>query len=203
MRLRQCGFSLGGEVTVRRHRLSLPALATLGHASLGQRRTGAMTFSFLHSTHQEKPILVPRIGLTLRVRVPPDTTGNMLTSIETINAPGFGPPLHRHRETEVFYVLEGRYLFEVDGKRFTADTGDVVAVPGGSAHAFVNLTDQPARQFIQILPGFDAAGFFVGLDDAMRSGKLDQDALNAFGRRWHVEFLGPPLKADRSNPHRH
>jgi len=29
----------------------------------------------------------------------------------------------------------------------------------------------------------------------MRDGKLDQDALNAFGRAWHVEFLGPPLKA--------
>lgn len=156
-----------------------------------------MTFSFLHSTHQEKPILIPQIGLTLRVRVPSDTTGDALTSIETINAPGFGPPLHRHRETEVFYVLEGRYLFEVDGKRFTAEVGDVVTAPGGSAHTFINVTDAPARQFIQILPGLDAATFFLELGDVMRDGKADQDALNAFGKRWHVEFLGPPLKADR------
>ena len=154
-----------------------------------------MTFSFLHSTQQETPILIPQIGLTLRVRVPPEATGGVLTSVETINAPGFGPPLHRHRETEVFYVLEGRYLFEVDGRRFAADTGDVVAVPGGSAHAFVNLTDRPARQFIQILPGLDAAAFFLGMGEVMRDGKLDQDALNAFGKRWHVEFLGPPLEA--------
>ncbi len=156
-----------------------------------------MTFSFLHSTHQEKPILIPQIGLTLRVRVPSDTTGDALTSIETINAPGFGPPLHRHRETEVFYVLEGRYLFEVDGKRFTAEVGDVVTAPGGSAHTFINVTDAPARQFIQILPGLDAATFFLELGDVMRDGKADQDALNAFGKRWHVEFLGPPLKTDR------
>src|SRR3984957_11339790 len=118
-------------------------------------------FSFLHSTHQETPILIPQIGLDLRVRVPPGATGGVLTSIETANAPGFGPPLHRHRETEVFYVLEGRYLFEVDGKRFTADTGDVVTAPGGSAHPFVNITDKPARQFIQILPGLDAVAFFL------------------------------------------
>ena len=156
-----------------------------------------MTFSFLHSTHQETPIRIPQIGLELRVRVPPDMTGGMLTSIETVNAPGFGPPLHRHRETEVFYVLEGRYLFEVDGKRFTADTGDVVTAPGGSAHTFVNITDKPARQFIQILPGLDAVAFFLGLGDVMRDGKPDQDALNAFGRDWHVEFLGPPLKVGR------
>jgi quercetin dioxygenase-like cupin family protein len=156
-----------------------------------------MSFSFLHSTRQEPPILIPQIGLDLRVRVPPGMTGGVLTSIETTNAPGFGPPLHRHRETEVFYVLEGRYLFEVDGKRFTAGTGDVVTAPGGSAHAFVNITDKPARQFIQIIPGLDAVAFFLGLGDVMRDGKLDQDALNAFGRAWQVEFLGPPLKADR------
>jgi uncharacterized cupin superfamily protein len=93
------------------------------------------------------------------------------------------------------YVLEGRYLFEVDGKRFTADTGNVVTAPGGSAHTFVNITSAPARQFIEILPGLDAVAFFRGLGDVMRDGTLDQDALNAFGKAWHVEFLGPPLKA--------
>jgi quercetin dioxygenase-like cupin family protein len=155
-----------------------------------------MSFSFLHSTSQERPILIPAIGLSLRVRVPPETTGGVLTSIETVNAPGFGPPLHRHRETEISYVLEGRYLFEVDGRRFTAGAGDVVTAPGGSAHAFVSLDGVPARQFIQILPGLDAAAFFLGLGEVMRDGKLDRSALNAFGTRWHVEFLGPPLRAD-------
>jgi quercetin dioxygenase-like cupin family protein len=158
------------------------------------KETVQVTFSFLHSTHREPPILIPAIGLDLRVRVPPEMSGGVLTSIETINAPGFGPPLHRHRETEIFYVLEGRYLFEVDGRRLTAETGDVVTVPGGAAHTFVNITDTPARQFIQIVPGLDAKAFFLGLADVMRDGKLDQAALNAFGQRWHMEFLGPPLK---------
>lgn len=153
-----------------------------------------MTFQFIHSTQQETPILIPQIGLTLRVRVPPESTGGVLTSIETVNAPGFGPPLHRHPETEVFYVLEGRYLFEVDGRRFVADPGDVVTAPGGVAHTFINITDRPARQFIQILPGMDAGAFFVGLGAVMQDGVLDHNALNAFGRQWHVEFLGPPLQ---------
>jgi quercetin dioxygenase-like cupin family protein len=153
-----------------------------------------MSFSPLHSTGLEPPILVPEIGLGLRVRVPPSATGDALTWIETTNAPGFGPPLHRHRETEIFYVLEGRYLFELDGRRFTAAAGDVVVAPGGVAHAFVNIGDAPARQLVEILPGFDAAGFFRGLGDVMRAGGLDQAALNAFGAAWQVEFLGPPLR---------
>ncbi|MEJ0045728.1 MAG: cupin domain-containing protein [Rhodospirillales bacterium] len=155
-----------------------------------------MSFSFLHSPHAEPPILIPQIGLDLRVRLPPAASGGVLTAIETTNAPGFGPPLHRHRETEIFYVLEGAYLFEVDGRRFEAVVGDVLSVPGGAAHTFVNITDEPARQFIQILPGLDAVAFFTGLGNVMHDNKLDQAALNAFGKQWHVEFLGPPLRAD-------
>src|ERR1700730_1691019 len=46
-----------------------------------------MTFDFHHSKLDEKPILIPQIGLTLRVRVPPETTGGAFTAIETVNAP--------------------------------------------------------------------------------------------------------------------
>ncbi len=156
-----------------------------------------MSVRMLHSAGGDPPILIPAIGLSLQVRVPQDATGGVLTAIETINAPGFGPPLHRHREAEIFYVLEGRYLFEIDGRRITADAGDVLTVPGGAAHAFVNLGPMPARQYIQILPGLDAAAFFLGLAEVMRDGRLDPASLNAFGVQWQMEFLGPPLQVDR------
>lgn len=95
-----------------------------------------VAFDSHHSTHDEKPILTPLIGLALRVRVPPETTGGALTAIATLNALGHGPPLHRHRETEIFYVLEGHYLFEVDGLRFEARTGDArKRTPPGNAWA--------------------------------------------------------------------
>lgn len=152
-----------------------------------------MSFSFVHSRGDEAFIAVPAIGLTLRVPLPPAASGGAMTAMETENAPGFGPPLHRHRETEVFRVLEGRYLYECDGKRFEAGVGDVVSIPGGAAHAFVNITDRPARQFILILPGLDAVAFFTGLADVMKDGTTDKTALAAFGSKWGVEFLGPPL----------
>jgi len=46
---------------------------------------------------------------------------------------------------------------------------------------FINITERPARQFIQILRGMDATALFMGLGEVMRNGKLDIDALNAFG----------------------
>ena len=153
-----------------------------------------MSFSFCCSRGDENSISIPAIGLDLFVRMPPSSSDGAMTVIETINAPGFGPPRHRHDEVEIFRVLEGRYLYEVDGKRFYADVGDLVSVPGSAEHGFVNVSSQPARQLIMILPGLDAASFFTELGDVMKDGVPDQHALNDFGRRWKVEFLGPPVK---------
>jgi quercetin dioxygenase-like cupin family protein len=155
-----------------------------------------MTLSFAHSLATESPIKIPAIGLDLFVRLPPATSEGEFCFIETINAPGKGPPQHRHREAEIFRVIEGRYLYQVNGRRFFAEAGDVVSIPGGAAHGFVNVTDAPARQYILIAPALDAAAFFTELAATMRDGLPDQAALNAFGAKWSVEFLGPPL-----NPH--
>jgi len=157
-----------------------------------------MPFEFYRSAATDSSVLkIPTLGLDLAVRLRPDLTGGDLTILETINAPGFGPPLHRHHETEIFRVLEGRYLYEVNGRRFEVSEGDVVSVPGGDAHAFVNITDQPARPIMLMLPGMDAQTFFTQLGELLAKGKQPLDVLNAFGAPWGVEFLGPPLSMSR------
>jgi hypothetical protein len=148
-----------------------------------------MTFQFVRSTHDEPSINIPAIGLKLKVPLPGTASTGALEVIETENAPGFGPPLHRHPQTEVFRVLEGRYLFEVQ-------PGDLVTVPGGTAHGFLNIGDQPARQLVMIVPGFDAKEFFTTLGDLMAHGVPEHAMLQAFGDRWQVDFLGPPIQQD-------
>ncbi len=157
-----------------------------------------MTITFLHSKGTELPIKIPAIGLDLFVRMPPAASGGAFCFIETINSPGFGPPRHRHPEAEIFRVIEGRYLYEADGRRFHAEAGDVVCIPGGVEHGFVNVTDAPARQYILMTPALDAATFFTELGGVMHNGLPDTDALNAFGIKWQVEFLGPPVKRDEA-----
>jgi len=155
-----------------------------------------MSVAFLHSRGAERSIAIPAIGLDLFVRLPPAASGGEFCLIETINAPGGGPPRHRHREAEIFRVLEGRYLYELDGRRFYAESGDVVSIPGGAEHAFVNVSDKPGRQFILIAPGLDAEAFFTELAETMRNGSSDSARLNAFAAKWAVEFVGPPLTTD-------
>jgi quercetin dioxygenase-like cupin family protein len=147
-----------------------------------------------HSTPQNAaPIKIPELGLELTIRLPTQALSGAMTLMETVNAAGFGPPLHRHREAEVFRVMEGLYLFEVDGSRFQAQAGDVVCVPRGAAHAFLNLSDTPSRQVVMMLPAMDAERFFLELAAVLASPHSDRAALNAFGVPWAVEFLGPPL----------
>lgn len=153
-----------------------------------------MAVNFTRSSGNEMPIAIPTIGLTLHVRLSGDVTGGAFSIIETVNAPGKGPPKHRHPEAEIFRVLEGRYLYEVDGSRFYAAAGDVVSIPGNAEHCFINVTDKPARQYIMITPALDANAFFTELAGVMIDGLPDPAALNEFGRKWQVEFLGQPLK---------
>jgi len=53
--------------------------------------------------------------------------------------PGTGPDLHRHPYAEVFVVQEGRVAFTVGDDTVEASAGQIVIVPPGMPHKFVNL----------------------------------------------------------------
>jgi quercetin dioxygenase-like cupin family protein len=60
--------------------------------------------------------------------------------------PGCGPALHRHPYEETFLVEEGTATFAVDGRTVVAHAGQVVVVPAGAAHGFVNSAHGVLRQ---------------------------------------------------------
>ena len=147
-----------------------------------------------HSKTLDSVISIPAIGVTVQVRIAPTATENKATLIETTDEPGYGPPQHRHeRETEVFHVLCGRYLFEVDGKRMVVSAGETVVAHVGSTHRFTNIADQMSRMLVLITPGFDATAFFTELRGVMTNGEPEPDKLRDLGMKWDIEFLGPPL----------
>jgi mannose-6-phosphate isomerase-like protein (cupin superfamily) len=59
--------------------------------------------------------------------------------------PGDGPRLHRHPYEEVFVLHEGRARFTVDGRAVEAGVGQVVVVPAGVPHKFVNAGEGRLR----------------------------------------------------------
>jgi mannose-6-phosphate isomerase-like protein (cupin superfamily) len=71
--------------------------------------------------------------------------------------PGRGPSLHRHPYEEVFITLEGQATFFLgEDERREVGPNEIVVVPPGQWHGFVNSGDGPLRQIdIHVSPSFD------------------------------------------------
>lgn len=75
------------------------------------------------------------------------THGEVGASAIVVDAPpGSGPRLHRHPYAEIFVVLEGRATFTAGGDVIEAAGGQIVVVPAGVPHKFVNSGTGPLRQ---------------------------------------------------------
>jgi len=60
--------------------------------------------------------------------------------------PGGGSKLHRHPYEEVFIVQEGTATFTAGAETVELKGGQVVVVPAGVAHKFVNSGEERPRQ---------------------------------------------------------
>jgi mannose-6-phosphate isomerase-like protein (cupin superfamily) len=60
--------------------------------------------------------------------------------------PGSGPKLHKHPYEEVFVVQEGSVTFTAGDEVIEARDGQVVVVPAGVPHKFVNSGSGRLRQ---------------------------------------------------------
>ena len=68
-------------------------------------------------------------------------------SVIVVDAPpGGGPRLHKHPYAEIFVLLEGRATFMAGEDVIEAAGGQMVIVPAGVPHKFVNSGTGPLRQ---------------------------------------------------------
>jgi mannose-6-phosphate isomerase-like protein (cupin superfamily) len=63
-----------------------------------------------------------------------------------VDASGGGPPLHRHPYQELFVVHEGRALYTIGSTFVEVWAGQIVIVPSGLPHKFVNSGEGSPRQ---------------------------------------------------------
>ncbi len=119
-----------------------------------------------------------------------------LTVMLSTTEPKVGPPLHRHsREDEAFFVLEGNFLFEADGKQTHAGPGCFMFLPRGTAHTFQNVGETPGKMLILTQPA-GVENFFSEIDRATRGMKeVDRNVLLPIFAKYGMELLGPPIGA--------
>ena len=136
------------------------------------------------------------VGDYIRVKVSSRDTRGAFAVMEGRTEPMHGPPLHVHYEQdEWWYILEGQFLFEVDGQQIHAGPGETVFARKGTRHAFQNIGTTTGRSLVTVVPGgLDV--FFLELSEMVPPGtELQPDKLVPLFRKHGLELLGPPLAA--------
>ena len=134
------------------------------------------------------------VGEQTLVKVSTGDSHGQLAFFHLVAPPMSGPPRHVHsREDELFYVLEGELVFELDGARHLVGQGGTVYLRRGVAHAYQNFTSADARLLIATTPG-GFSEFFVELSASTPPGGLpDLAVLGALGEKYGITTLGPPM----------
>lgn len=150
--------------------------------------------AFIMEGGDGRPIHV--IGEDVTIKISSRDTGGAFAVFEGRTRPLHGPPLHLHRDQdEWWYVVEGEYLFEVDGQEIHASAGATVFAPRGSRHTFQNIGIAAGHTITTVVPGgLDL--FFEEVETAVpRGGVPDLAKMLPIFEKYKLELLGPPLAA--------
>ncbi|MDB6144555.1 MAG: cupin [Pseudomonas sp.] len=100
---------------------------------------------------------------------------------------GGGPPPHFHPWDEAFYVIDGQVEVMVEGKSTTIEAGGYVHIPGGTVHAYKNLS--ATAKMIGVVSDPRGGQFFAAVDQL----KVPQDLprIMAIAEAYGLTFLVP------------
>ncbi|MCS3800997.1 cupin domain-containing protein [Niastella sp. OAS944] len=98
-------------------------------------------------TPEEVCAQAPGIQRTDLQRHDLSTPGKEMIQVRVDIAPGVLAPNHSHPGEEIIYVLEGTFVYEIEGEApKTLKAGDVLFVPAGKVHSAKNIGNTNAAE---------------------------------------------------------
>ncbi len=129
-------------------------------------------------------------GFRMSVKATHDDTNGAFSLLEAQEPPGFGPPLHIHRDAaEAFYVLEGEYIIFLDGREASCPAGSFIFIPAGIPHGF--RVGGVASRKLNLYTPAAMVGYFDELAAATTAGDGNPDVLSEIALRYSMEVIGP------------
>jgi len=120
-----------------------------------------------------------------------DTNGDLTVFEYTGHVKG-GPPLHIHlHQDEIFFIVEGEYLFQVGSDNHTLKAGDTIFLPRAVPHAFAQLTEF-GKMFFLFQPSGKMEDYFRALSN-LTSPPTQEQGAKLFADH-DMKVVGPPLQ---------
>lgn len=108
---------------------------------------------------------VPTVGLSEKLSVerlsPALGLTNLRANVFTLAEGAMSRHLHREQE-EVYLVLDGTAMIDVDDRRFQVGEREVLAVPPGAWHRVANVGSGPLTFFVVAAPPVDGDAELAG-----------------------------------------
>jgi quercetin dioxygenase-like cupin family protein len=125
-----------------------------------------------------------------------DTENRLSVFISSNNKKGYGPPLHIHHTfDEIFCVLQGSFLFQLDNEQFSLEAGDTIFIPRNVKHAFTYSGETSGTLLVGITPGKGMEEYFAGMAPLLNGqGMPDMQAMQALYKRYDSQIVGPPMQ---------
>ena len=122
--------------------------------------------------------------------VPSSQTGGRVAVFAENVQPQMGPPLHSHtKQIEIFHIISGTFLFQLDDQRITLASGGAICIPPGAAHTFKNIGDSVGTIRFELLEAGKSEEFFRRIVTEIET----IDDIPSFFAQYDLELLGPPL----------
>lgn len=137
-----------------------------------------------------EPILYRGVNPNL-VKISAKDTGGMLSMFEYEGIAKMGPELHVHfDQDEVFYVVEGEFLFQTGVARLKLKAGDTIFLPRKIAHTWLQLSDKGKLIYL-LQPAGTLEDFFKKMNTFKRPPTTDE--VKKVMQEHGMDLVGPPI----------
>lgn len=172
--------------------LSVTAFTPSGKTGKPDKRSGATKGFIIKAGESRFGERTPFRGINPNdLKVSSKDTGGALAIFEYTGKQKVGPSYHVHfDQDEIFYVLEGEYLFQVGDEKLTARAGDTVFGPRNVPHTWIQLSDT-GKLVYQVQPAGKMEEFFSKMSQF--KGQPTEEEIQKIHLEHGMNVLGPPL----------
>ena len=135
----------------------------------------------------ECPVIGTTPNQTVHLALSSEESAGAVQVCYAVLQPGVGAPVHHQpEEDELWFAIEGEFVWTVGNEKRTVRKGGFAYVPRNTTHAFENAADEPAIMFAINIPGGHERGFMIA--SKMRAEGQSTEQVHAALKNYDFRF---------------